>query len=184
MLVYWGLVSLPLWGKVRYPSASSLLSACYVGLLTVFQLCNVVWLWMLLTVLGDELCGMLSALFQWAMAYHPPTVGPSDFSVFVYWKFAWRSTSCPSPLLWCTQSTPSPLCCVFLFRSLFIIQFVCLFVCFAGWGSVCPGGYAGLSQGQLQEYCILLICSPVGLHLPSRFGAGIRCCRCPTVFSV
>jgi hypothetical protein len=31
-----------LWGKVRDPSAGSLLSVCYVGLLIVFQFCNVV----------------------------------------------------------------------------------------------------------------------------------------------
>jgi hypothetical protein len=32
-----------------------------------------------------------------------------------------------------------------------------------GRGSVCPEGYAGLSQGWLWECCIMLICSPVGL---------------------
>jgi hypothetical protein len=36
--------------------------------------------------------------------------------------------------------------------------------CFAGWGGlVCPGGYAGLTQGWLWEYHVMLICSPVGL---------------------
>jgi hypothetical protein len=42
---------------------------------------------------------------------------------------------------------PQPLCCVFLFSFFFIIQvflFVCLF--YVGQGSVCPEGYAGLSQ--------------------------------------
>jgi hypothetical protein len=29
-----------LWGKVRGPSAGSLLSVCYAGLMTVFQFCN------------------------------------------------------------------------------------------------------------------------------------------------
>jgi hypothetical protein len=46
-------------------------------------------------------------------------------------------------------------------------------VFFAGWGSVCPGGYAGLSQGWLWEYHVLFICSPVVLHLPSRLGASV-----------
>jgi hypothetical protein len=40
-------------------------------------------------------------------------------------------------------------------------------------GSVCPGGYTGLYQGWLWKYHMVLICSPVGLHLLSRFGAGI-----------
>jgi hypothetical protein len=77
----------------------------------------------------------------------------------------------PPPLLWYTQSTLPSLLSV-LFSSLFIIQvfFVvlfCVFV-FAGWGSVCPGDYAGLSQGWLWEYWMLLICSPVGLDLPNQ----------------
>jgi hypothetical protein len=46
-------------------------------------------------------------------------------------------------------------------------------VFFAGQGSVCPGCYAGLSQGWLWEYRVPLICSPVCLHLPSRLGAGV-----------
>jgi hypothetical protein len=45
-----------------------------------------------------------------------------------------------------------------------------VFFC-VGWGSVCPGSYAGLSQRWLLEYHVPLICSPVGLCLPSRFGA-------------
>jgi hypothetical protein len=43
-----------------------------------------------------------------------------------------------------------PPCCVFLYSYFFIIQF--FFVCFVflhGLGSVCPGGYAVLSQGWL-----------------------------------
>jgi hypothetical protein len=77
---------------------------CYAAFLIVFQFWNVVSLWMLLTGSGDEFCGLLSALFQ-AIAYHPPSVGPSAFPVFVFWKFMWRSAPCFSPLLWCAQST-------------------------------------------------------------------------------
>jgi hypothetical protein len=84
--------------KVRGLLAGSLLSACYAGLLIIFQICNVIWLWMLLTVSGYELCGPLSVLFQ-AAAYHPPTVSHSAFPVFVYWKFMWRSAPCFFPLL-------------------------------------------------------------------------------------
>jgi hypothetical protein len=45
VFVYWGIVSLPclfLWGKVRVPSADSLLSAYYDGLLIVFQFFSIV----------------------------------------------------------------------------------------------------------------------------------------------
>jgi hypothetical protein len=56
---------------------------CYAGLLIVFQFCNIVLLWMLLPVSRNELCGLLSALFQ-AVAYHLLAVSPSAFLVFVY----------------------------------------------------------------------------------------------------
>jgi hypothetical protein len=49
---------------------------------------------------------------------------------------------------------------------LLIIQF---FSFFPGWGSVCPGGYADLSQGCLWEYHVPLS-SPCGLHLPKWSG--------------
>jgi hypothetical protein len=87
-------------------------------------------------------------------------------------------TSLPLPLLQCAQSTPPPLLRI-LFSSLFIIQFF-----FPRWGSDCPGSYSGLFQGWLWEYCMPLICSPVGLHLPSRFEAGIWWHESPPVFSV
>jgi hypothetical protein len=44
---------------------------------------------------------------------------------------------------------PVPLCCVLVFSSLFIVQFFVLFIFLWCWESVCPGGYAGLSQGWL-----------------------------------
>jgi hypothetical protein len=71
------------WQKVSDQSASPLLSAYYTGVLTLFQLCKIVCLWMLLSGSRDELSGLLSALFQ-AAAYHAPTIGPSAFPVFVY----------------------------------------------------------------------------------------------------
>jgi hypothetical protein len=115
-----------LWGKVRDLSAGSLLSVCYDGWLIIFRFCNVIWFWMLLTGSADELCGLLPALFQ-AAAYHPLTVSPSVFPVFVYWKFAWRSAPCPSPLLQCAQSTPPPLLS-FPFYFLVYYSVFCLFV--------------------------------------------------------
>jgi hypothetical protein len=103
-----------LWGKVRDMSASSLMSACYDGLLIVFQFCSVVWLWMLLTG-SDEFCGPLPTLLQ-AVTYQLPAVMPSALPVFVR-----RSAPCPFPFLQCVYSTPPHPCCVFLFSALFII---------------------------------------------------------------
>jgi hypothetical protein len=77
----------------------------------------------------------------------------------------------PTPSAECSFSVP---CLLFRFLSFFLW----------GGGSVCPGGYAGLSQGCLWEYCVQLICSPVGLPLPSRFGASVLLLRSPPVFSV
>jgi hypothetical protein len=77
-------------------------------------------------------------------------------------------------------TAPHPLCCVFLLSSLFIIQlvwFLFVYLFFLGWESVCPGGYAGLSQGWLWEYrmgtwCSPLVCiSQAGLE-PASGGAG------------
>jgi hypothetical protein len=64
-------------------AASSLLSVCCDGLLFIFQFCCVVWLCVLLTGSGDELCGPLPALFQ-TVADHMPALGPSAFPAFVY----------------------------------------------------------------------------------------------------
>jgi hypothetical protein len=44
--------------------------------------------------------------------YHLPTVSPSAFLVFVYWKFTWRSALCHSSLLRYAQNTSPPLLCV------------------------------------------------------------------------
>jgi hypothetical protein len=59
-----------------------------------------------------------------------------------------------------------------------------LFFFFPGQVSVCPVGYAGLSQGWLWDYRMLLICSPVHLCLPKRFIACVEWHRSPPVFSV
>jgi hypothetical protein len=69
---------------------------------------------------------------------------------------------------------PCPLCYVSFFFQLLVYYSVCffLFFVFPGWGSVCPGGYANLVQGCLWEYHVPL-CSPGGLLLPSRIGAGV-----------
>jgi hypothetical protein len=85
------------------------------------------------------------------------TVGPSAFPAFVYWKFAWRSAPCPSSFLPCDFSNSAPLLCV-SFQFLVYCSVVVFF--FGVGGSVCPGGYAGLSQGWLGNigWCLLLTC--------------------------
>jgi hypothetical protein len=62
----------------------------------------------------------------------------------------------PSSLV-CLQHPTSSAVCSFSISCLFN------FFWWGGGGSFCPGGYAGLSQGWLWEYHMLLICSPVGL---------------------
>jgi hypothetical protein len=78
--------------------------------------------------------------------------------------FEWRAS--PSPSLVCSEHPALSAACPFQFLVYYSVFFV-------GWGSVCPEGYVCLSQGWLWEYCMLLICSPVGLHLPGRSGASI-----------
>jgi hypothetical protein len=167
------------WDKVSVPSACPLLSACCDDLLIVFQFCSVIWLWMLLTSSGDELCGLLSALFQQWLITHL-------LSALLPFQPLFTESSCSDRLLALPPfssalTAPCPLCCVLVFSSLFIQLFV-LF-CFVGWESVCPGGYAGLSWGWLGEYHVmldahLLVC----WCLPSRFGACVWQGRSPPVF--
>jgi hypothetical protein len=60
----------------------------------------------------------------------------------------------PSPV--CCQNF-HPLCCVLVFSSLFIVQN------FFARVSICLGGYAGLSQGWLEEYLMMLVAHLFGL---------------------
>jgi hypothetical protein len=62
---------------------------------------------------------------------------------FVYLQFSWGSA--PPPLSRAQGALPSLLCVFFFFSFFFIIQV--FFPFFPGQGSVCPGGYADLSQG-------------------------------------
>jgi hypothetical protein len=81
---------------------------------------------------------------------------PSLAGLFIY-----SSMRDSSPLLFGRSVRPTLFamclyCCYFLLLS---------FSFFPRWGSVCPGGYADLSQGCLWEYCTQLS-SPCGLRLP------------------
>jgi hypothetical protein len=126
--------------------------------------------------------GFVYLEFSWMLApfvfssIQPYT--PVAIAVPFYLQFAWGSA--PPPLSGAQGTLPS-LLLVFVFFSA-----ACLLFSFfsPGWGSVCPGDYAGLSQGFLWKYHVPLICSPGGLCLPSRLGAGVWWHGSPPGFSV
>jgi hypothetical protein len=66
----------------------------------------------------------------------------------------------------CGLKAPHPLCHVFLFSPLFIIQFFF----FSGPRVSLSRGLCCFIPGGLWEYCLLLICSPVGLPNVSQAG--------------
>jgi hypothetical protein len=74
--------------------------------------------------------------------------------------------------------------CLFFFFSAACLLFSLCFSFFPGQGSVCPGGYADLSQGCLWECRVLLIYSPGGLCLLSRIGADVWQHGSPPGFSI
>jgi hypothetical protein len=166
-------LSLFLWGKLSDLSANP---CCVLWCsMFVFQFFGVNWLWMLLTGSGDELFGPLSALFQ-AAAYHLPAVSPSAFQP-LFTESSWRSAPCSSPLLQCTRSTPSPLCCVLVFSSLFIQLFFFL----QGRGQSVLGAMLVYPRGGWENttWCLVLTCWSAEC-LPSRYGAGSWWHRQPT----
>jgi hypothetical protein len=141
------------------------------------------------------ICHLLSAGHFCRLCYLKVHTGscPTPFSVVntcqpaapagsVIWKIMQGATP---PLLSGVLKGPHPLCCVpFLLPCLLFSGLFCFVLFLQGGGSVCPGGYAGISQGWLWECCVPLICSPVDLRLPSRFGASIWQHRSPPVFSM
>jgi hypothetical protein len=101
---------------------------------------------------------------------------PTFSSRLVYLKFVWV----PAPPPFSGVQGASPFLLHFLFSSLVFFSFFFS----PRQGSDYLGSYAGLSQGWLWGYHVSLICSPVGLHLPCRLGAGIWWCRSPSGFSI
>jgi hypothetical protein len=124
----------------------------------------------LLTGLGDDLCGLLPPLLQ-AVAYHPPSVDLPAFPVVcllvVHVEISSLSFPASLVLFW----SSCPFCFVLVFSLLFIIQFFFL-----------QGGQS--AQGAMLVY-------PGGGRnivwtaecLPSRFGASSGVSS-PPVFSV
>jgi hypothetical protein len=78
--------------------------------------------------------------------------------------FIYSSVRDYPPSLFRAQGAPPSLLCVF-----FVISYYSVSLFFPGWGLVCPGGYADLTQGCLWEYCVPLS-SPCGLLLPKWSG--------------
>jgi hypothetical protein len=91
----------------------------------------------------DSNCYKLSLLLVcWAGVAIPALSGQ-----LVYLQFQWRSALSP---LSRAQGAPPSLLPVFFFQLLVFYFISFLFFLFSfvpGWGSVCPGGYADLSQG-------------------------------------
>jgi hypothetical protein len=121
----------------------------------------------------------MSAIF--VSLFHPKLTGGSRQTHYLWQAclFKVQADAYPTPFLWSAQGALSFLLSV-LFSSLFFIQFFFP----PGRRSNCPGGYAGLSQGWLWGYHMPLICSPVGLHFPSRLGASASLHRSPPGFSI
>jgi hypothetical protein len=118
---------------------------------------------MLLTGSGAELCGLLPALFQ-AVAYHLPAVSPLPFqSLFTERSHGDQLLALP-PLSG-ALTAPCPLCCLFLFSSLFIVQMF-----FVVLGSVCPGGPRWFIPGVVVGMLCYTWSSPVGLPNVSQAG--------------
>jgi hypothetical protein len=90
----------------------------------------------------------------------------------VYWKFLGRSALCSSRLLGALR-VPIPLCCMFLFSSLFIIQF-CVGVgrdhSVQGAMLVYPRGGCGNTTGRL--FAHLLVCVSQAGWEPTSGGVG------------
>jgi hypothetical protein len=164
VLVYWGLVCLPcllLLGQ----EVIHQLAPCYQCIVMVC------WLFFNFVVSFDFGCCSLAQEMSFVDCYlpyfrHLPTVSPSVFSAFIYYKFMWRSASWSSLLFHCAYST-LPTLLMFVFSSLFIFSFVC-FVCHAGSHSVQGLCWfiLGLAVGIPHDAW----CSPVGLPDVSQAG--------------
>jgi hypothetical protein len=120
-------------------------------------------------------------------------VGPHPHLLLQACLFTVCMEKCPSPILWQSMPhreghfpltpelrAPCPLC--YIFFSIACLLFSCWFFFFAVQRLVCPGGYAGFSQGWLWEYCVTLVCSPAGL--PSRLRASAWRLKSPPGFPV
>jgi hypothetical protein len=158
-----------LWGKVRNPSASSLLSACNV-LLIVFQFCSI--------ILTLDVSHWLRRWALWTTTYpiSVSSLSPAPCQLFCLSRLCLlrvrvEISSLHLPLSLVHLQLPNPYAACSFSVPCLLFSFVFFF---AGGGSVFPGGYAGLSEGWLWEYHLMF-----GAHLwsagcvQSRFGTDI-----------
>jgi hypothetical protein len=103
-------------------------------------------------------CKPSSPKAHWGVPPNPPS--QAGFFIYISW-------GCLPLLLWSSKSPALFATCLFQFSIYYSVFFN-----FVGQRSVCPGDYAGLSQGWLWGYHVPLICSPVSLRLPSRLRVG------------
>jgi hypothetical protein len=126
-----------LWGKVSDPSAGPLLSACCDGLLIVFQFCNVIWLWMLLTDSGDELCGLLATCCISSSSLSPACYQPFCLSSHLFTESShWDQLLAPLHFSSAFIAPRPPLLCISF--QFFVYSVFCFVL--RSRGSVCPGG--------------------------------------------
>jgi hypothetical protein len=149
-----------LWGEVSHPSASPLLSLCGDGLLIVFQFCNVVWLWMLLTGSGDEfldcylpcfkqrlITGRLLAFLPFQHLFTDSLVGDQLLALFPFSG---------------TLTAPRLLCCVLVFSSFLLVFFFCRVGGQSAQGAIIvyPRGGWGNTTWHLVLTCLVCWMSP------------------------
>jgi hypothetical protein len=125
------------------------------------------WLFFNFAVLFDFGCCSLAQEMSFVdcyliyfRAYHPPTVSPSAFPAFDYWKFTQRPAPCPSCLLHCSYSTlPRLLCVSFQFIVYSVCCFVFVFV-FQGRGRSAHGAMLVYFRGGWGNtmWCLVLTC--------------------------
>jgi hypothetical protein len=105
-----------------------------------------------------------------------PTIRPSAFPPFVYWKFTCRSAPCPSSLHLCASSSSVPLLCVsFQFLVYCSVFFVGVFQSAQG----VMLAYPRVSWGNI-AWRLVLTCWSAKMS-PSRFGASVWWCSSPPV---
>jgi hypothetical protein len=130
-----------------------------------FQFCSVIWLWMLLTGSGGELCGLLPALIQ-AAGYLPLLLALLPFQPLFTESSSGHQLLALS-LLWCTFGNSVPLLCIsfqfLVYCSVFVFCRGCQ--CAPRAMLVYPRGGWGNTVWWLVLTCWSAEC------LPSRFGA-------------
>jgi hypothetical protein len=152
---------------------------CYDGSLFVFQFCRAIWLWVLLTGSGDDLCDCYLPCFrEWLITHLLLVFLP--FQHFFTDSSA-EISSLPLPLSPLHFQWSHPFCCVLDYSSLFIVQFF--------WWRVClPRGLCWFIPGVAGGIPSDAWCSPVWSAecLADRFGVSGSCSSCssPPVFSI